>query len=78
MQTIGAPAILPDVDHPAGDDPVAKHADAPVVERIPFPEGVRFLQSGKFSSSGARLFTAEVWVSRKDRQSEWEPLRFPE
>jgi hypothetical protein len=48
MQPVAAIALLPDIDHPAADHPVAKHADPPVIEAIPFAKAIRFLEGNQF------------------------------
>jgi len=32
MEAITSVVILPDIDHPAGNDSIAKHANSPVIE----------------------------------------------
>lgn len=41
------PVIFPDIDHPAADHPITKHADATIIERVPFAESVAFLQDSQ-------------------------------
>jgi hypothetical protein len=47
MQMINASFILPDVDHSAAEGPVAKDADAAIIERKPFPKGVGLPEHGQ-------------------------------
>jgi hypothetical protein len=41
---IAATLVLPDVDHAAADETIAKNTDAVVVKGIPFPMRVTFLE----------------------------------
>src|SRR4029077_19205906 len=44
MKPITPSTILPDIDHPAADNPIAKHTDPPVVEGRPFAKTVGLLK----------------------------------
>lgn len=44
VQMVHAALIFPDVDHPATDHSVTENTDPAVIERLPFPKGVRFLE----------------------------------
>ena len=48
MQVIGAPGILPDVDHPPGDHFFANGANPVVIEGRPSARGIGLLQRGEF------------------------------
>ena len=47
VQMIDAALVLPDVDHPSADYSVTQNTDPAVVKRLPFPEGVGFLENSQ-------------------------------
>jgi len=44
VKAIVAASILPNIDHPSGDDPVAEDANSPVIQRRPVPDWIRVLE----------------------------------
>jgi hypothetical protein len=48
VDMITAIALRVDIDHPAIDYPVAEDADAPIIKRVPFSEGVCFAEGEQF------------------------------
>jgi hypothetical protein len=66
MEAITAVVILPNVDHPAGDDSVAKDTDAPIIERIPFAITVGFLEHGQsIRQSDVSVHSGFVFVKQE-------------
>ena len=62
---------LPRLDHAAGDPPFAEDADSLVIQGIPFPVHVRFLQRGELAVEGKTLIHAErVNKARAQRYEE--------
>jgi hypothetical protein len=48
MQMESATLVFPDINHSAADHSIAKHADATIIERVPFAESVTFLEHSQF------------------------------
>lgn len=74
MEPISAAPVLPDINHPSGDQFAAKNANALVVERLPSAMGVAFAQGPQLIIDRDMLVHREK-KSRKDSSRQLEGER---